>query len=82
MCDEKIPPFDSHGRMQVVCGINMLMATQSDFGYGSLSKKLGKEICVRKQGRESQWLQQDGIKKLVKGWEECIEVEGDYMEKW
>jgi hypothetical protein len=48
LCDEKIPPFDSHGRMQVVCGINMLMATQSDVGYGSLSKKLGKQICVRK----------------------------------
>jgi hypothetical protein len=35
LCDEKIPPIDSHGRMQAVCGINVLMSAQSDVGYGS-----------------------------------------------
>jgi hypothetical protein len=37
---------------------------------------------VRKQGRESQRLQLDGIQKLVQGWQEYIEVEGDSVEKW
>jgi hypothetical protein len=24
----------------------------------------------------------DGIKRLVKRWNRCVEVEGDYVEKW
>lgn len=57
---EKNSPIDSHRCMQAMFGINVLM----DIRYGSLSKKLGKQICVTKQGWESHWLQQDGIQKF------------------
>jgi hypothetical protein len=64
---EKFSPVNSHGLLQAVCGINVLMSAQSEVGYGNLSKKIGKQIRVRKQGRESQRLQLDGIQKLVQG---------------
>ena len=56
--------------MQAGYGDNVLMQGQSDVGYGSLGKKTGrKQVCMTKQGRGGQWLQQVGlIKNALKKW--------------
>jgi len=52
-----------------------MMQAKSDVGYHSLSKKKWeKQACVTKQGL-------DGIQKLVKRWQKCIDVCGYYVEK-
>jgi len=74
-------------------GINVLMLAQL-VGYGSLHKKMrGKKVCVTKQGRGGQWLQQTSLIKnasliRMRVSSECVEemicigIGEDYVEKW
>jgi hypothetical protein len=79
---EKIPPFNCHGRVQAVCGINVLRSAQSDGGYGSLSNKFkeGKFVWGSKVEKASDYNKTE-FKNLLR-LASCIEVQGDYVEKW
>jgi hypothetical protein len=77
---EKIPPIDIHCHMQVVCG-DKCVDVSTDIGYSSLSKKLGKQVCVTRVGEA-----RTEFRKLLNFGQSALKLEGimwknDYA-KW